>query len=67
VKRPQDLERAFRIGDGRFKQRCLVRAALALGVSRSCVPGCRHDGLIVLDDAVLDFDPMPERTARSFE
>ncbi len=60
-----NLERARRIGDRRVQQRRLVSAPLALRVPRSCIPGGRNHGLIVLDRLAADLDPMSQRPARS--
>ena len=35
-------------------------------IARSGIPGGRHDGLVVDDLLVLDFDPVSERAARRF-
>src|SRR5579863_7834481 len=61
----QNLKRPVGIGDGCVDERCLVGAALALGVARSRVPGGGNDGLVVLDGLAFDLDPMAERAARS--
>src|SRR5271169_381047 len=64
VNRTQDLHRTLRISDRSLQQRGLVSAALAFGITWSCVPGCGHDRLVVLDLLVLDPDPMGKRATR---
>ena len=62
--RAQDLERPLGVGDGVADERGLVRAHLALLVARAGVPGRRDDGLVVVDLAVLDDDPVRQDAAR---
>jgi len=53
-----DLDRIAGIGDRRTDQGLFDRAAMLRAVARPDVPGRRRDDLVVLDLAVLDFDPM---------
>mmetsp|Transcript_18206 Transcript_18206/g.43601 ORF Transcript_18206/g.43601 Transcript_18206/m.43601 type:complete len:319 (-) Transcript_18206:2331-3287(-) len=57
-----DLDRIRRIGNRRADQRLLDRPELVLAVTRTDVPGRGGNDLVVLDLAVLDFDPVAQRT-----
>ena len=63
----QNFKRALGVRDRRFDERGFVRAALAVGVSRSCIPRGGHHRLVILDGLVFDLHPMPQRPARGLE
>jgi len=49
---------AFRVRHRIAQKGCLIRSHLAPAVARACVPGGRHDRLIVGDLRILDYDPV---------
>ena len=62
----QDFQRLFRVGDLGIHQSRLECADVALRVTRRTVPSGWHDALVVVDFAILDDHPMPQRAARGF-
>ena len=52
VNRAEQFERTFRVRHRCFDERGFVRAALALGVSRTGIPGGRYDRLVIVDGLV---------------
>ena len=59
----QDFEGVFGVGDGVLEEGGFVGAEGAAGVAGAGVPRRGDDGLVVLDGAVFDDDPV-ERTPR---
>src|SRR5215469_10881710 len=66
VNRPENLDRALRIGNRRIQEGRFISSVLPFGVLGRSVPGGRHDALIVGDLAVFDMDPVAKGAARSF-
>jgi hypothetical protein len=57
----QDFEGVFGVRDGVLEEGGFVGAEGAAGVAGAGVPGSGDDGLVVLDGAVFDDDPVGEQ------
>ena len=63
----QNLNGLLRIMQGMVVlQGRLVGTRLPVLVTRPGIPGARHHGLIVLDDFILDHDPVCQTASRCF-
>jgi len=59
----QDFDGLGRIGDRGADERLFPGPTLTTRIARRAVPDRRHDGLVVLNLAVLDVHPVAERAA----